>query len=260
MVVGAGMDIQIERLSAVIDAVATRQFYSNLLAYLEGFFAFDNAIVYAFEHGQAPRCLMKAEKENSDAVNQIYQQGAYLDDPFYQALNGGGQGEVFTLRQLAPCGFYQTDYYRNFYRKTGWHDEAGVLLQLTPEQGLGVFFGSARQTVGVRYPHLADLRGALTLVKSVARLHSEVVPANVPASSAPATDNAAQARYALTPREREIVDLILKGKGSQQIAERLFISLGTVKNHRKNIYGKLNIGSQAELFNLFLTTPLRRSA
>lgn len=254
------MDIQIERLSAVIDAVATRQFYSNLLAYLEGFFAFDNAIVYAFEHGQAPRCLMKAEKENSDAVNQLYQQGAYLEDPFYQALNGGGQGEVFTLRQLAPCGFYQTDYYRNFYRKTGWHDEAGVLLQLTPERGLGVFFGSARQTVGVSYPHLADLRGALTLVKSVARLHGEVVPAKVSTCSAPAADSAAQARYALTPREREIVDLILKGKGSQQIAERLFISLGTVKNHRKNIYGKLNIGSQAELFSLFLTRPLRRSA
>lgn len=255
------MNIQVERLSAVIDAVATRQFYSNLLGYLEGFFAFDNAIVYAFEYGQAPRCLMKTEKENSDAVNQIYQQGAYLEDPFYQALNGGGHGEVFTLRQLAPCGFYQTDYYRNFYRKTGWHDEAGVLLQLTPERGLGIFFGSARQTVGVRYPDLADLRGALTLVKSVARLHGEVVvAANVPVPSSPPVDNAAQARYALSPREREIVDLILSGNGSQQIAERLFISLGTVKNHRKNIYGKLNIGSQAELFSLFLCSPLRRTA
>ncbi|MGL5384853.1 MAG: helix-turn-helix transcriptional regulator [Enterobacterales bacterium] len=255
------MNIQVERLSAVIDAVATRQFYASLLGYLEGFFAFDNAIVYAFEYGQAPRCLMKTEKENSDAVNQIYQQGAYLDDPFYQALNGGGHGDVFTLRQLAPCGFYQTDYYRNFYRKTGWHDEAGVLLQLTPERGLGIFFGSARQTVGVRYPQLADLRGALTLVKSVARLHGEVVvAANVPTASAPLADSAAQARYALSPREREIVDLILSGNGSQQIAERLFISLGTVKNHRKNIYGKLNIGSQAELFSLFLTSPLRRTA
>ena len=254
------MNIQVERLSAVIDTVATREFYANLLAYLEGFFAFDNAIIYAFEYGQAPRCLIKTEKENSDAVNRIYQQGAYLDDPFYQALNGGGHGEIFTLRQLAPCGFYQTDYYRNFYRKTGWHDEAGVLLQLTPERGLGIFFGSARQTVGVRYPHLADLRGALTLVKSVARLHGEVVSANQPEPSIQLADCATQARYALTPREREIVDLILNGNGSQQIAARLFISLGTVKNHRKNIYGKLNIGSQAELFNLFLTSPLRCTA
>ncbi len=39
-----------------------------------------------------------------------------------------------------------------------------MLLQLTPERGLGVFFGSARRTVAVRYPHRADLRSALTLV------------------------------------------------------------------------------------------------
>ncbi|RTG36351.1 helix-turn-helix transcriptional regulator, partial [Serratia marcescens] len=157
------MDIQVERLSAVIDAVASPRFYPSLLNWLEGFFAFDNAIVYAFERGRPPRCLIKTERENSDAVNQIYQQGAYLQDPFYRALNDGGEGEVLTLRQLAPCGFYHSDYYRNFYRKTGWHDEAGVLLQLTPERGLGVFFGSARRTVAVRYPQRADLRSALTL-------------------------------------------------------------------------------------------------
>ncbi|QGH60729.1 helix-turn-helix transcriptional regulator [Serratia proteamaculans] len=252
------MNIQVERLSAVIDAVATARFYPSLLAWLEGFFAFDNAIVYAFERGQAPRCLIKTEKENSDAVNQLYQQGAYLQDPFYQALNGGGGSEVLTLRQLAPCGFYHTDYYRNFYRKTGWHDEAGVLLPLTPERGLGVFFGSARQSVGVRSPQLAELSDALTLLKSVARLHGEVRVA--PATPDRVTDRAVQARYLLTPREREIVDLILDGCGSQQIADRLFISLGTVKNHRKNIYSKLDIGSQAELFSLLLATPLRRSA
>ncbi|ALD44220.1 helix-turn-helix transcriptional regulator [Serratia sp. OLHL2] len=252
------MEIQVERLSAVIDAVASPRFYPSLLNWLEGFFAFDNAIVYAFERGRPPRCLIKTERENSDAVNQLYQQGAYLQDPFYRALNDGGEGEVLTLRQLAPCGFYHSDYYRNFYRKTGWHDEAGVLLQLTPERGLGVFFGSARRTVAVRYPQRADLRSALTLVKSVARLHGEVVAA--PAEAATVNDDGAQARYLLTPREREIVDLILAGCGSQQIADRLFISLGTVKNHRKNIYGKLNIGSQAELFSLLLAAPQRRSA
>ncbi|CAI1753638.1 helix-turn-helix transcriptional regulator [Serratia entomophila] len=252
------MDIQVERLSAVVDAVASPRFYPSLLAWLEGFFAFDSAIVYGFERGQAPRCLMKAERENSDAVNQLYQQGAYLQDPFYQALNGGGSHEVCTLRQLAPCGFYHSDYYRNFYRKTGWRDEAGVLLQLTPQRGLGVFFGSAHRAVGVRYPQLADLRGALTLVKSVARLHGEVVAA--PAWAESQDEGGAQARYLLTPREREIVDLILAGHGSQQIAERLFISLGTVKNHRKHIYSKLNIASQAELFSLLLSTPQRRSA
>ncbi len=42
------------------------------------------------------------------------------------------------------------------------------------------------------------------------------------------------------------------GYSSKGIAERLGITLGTVKNHRKHLYAKLQINSQAELFNLFL--------
>lgn len=251
------MDIQLARLTTVIDAVATRHFYPHLLAYLERFFAFDNALVYAFEQDRPPCCLLKAEKENSDRVNALYQQGAYLQDPFYHALNDGRQGDIFTLRQLAPRGFYHSDYYRNFYRKTGWRDEAGIVLQLTPQRRLGVFFGSSRRTVALRQPRQQELREALMLVRSVARLHGDVVPDAAPATPC---DRGATARATLTPREREIVDLILAGQGSPQIAERLFISLGTVKNHRKNIYGKLGIGSQAELFSLLLGPTLSHSA
>lgn len=50
-----------------------------------------------------------------------------------------------------------------------------------------------------------------------------------------------------------MVELILAGKGTPYIAQALFISPGTVKNHRKNIYQKLNINSQAELFNLLMS-------
>ncbi|MDK1704674.1 LuxR C-terminal-related transcriptional regulator [Serratia rubidaea] len=253
------MDIQLARLTTVIDAVATRHFYPHLLAYLERFFAFDNAIVYAFEQDRPPRCLLKAEKENSDRVNALYQQGAYLQDPFYHALNDGRQGDVFTLRQLAPRGFYHSDYYRNFYRKTGWRDEAGVVLQLTPQRRLGVFFGASQRTVALRQPQQETLRDALMLVRSVARLHCDAAGEADAAPAAPC-DRGAAARAMLTPREREIVDLILAGQGSPQIAARLFISLGTVKNHRKNIYGKLGIGSQAELFSLLLGHALPRSA
>jgi DNA-binding CsgD family transcriptional regulator len=57
----------------------------------------------------------------------------------------------------------------------------------------------------------------------------------------------------LTPREREIVTLILKGHSSISIAALLSLSPETVKVHRRRIYAKLNISSQAELFRVFLT-------
>ena len=56
----------------------------------------------------------------------------------------------------------------------------------------------------------------------------------------------------LSAREREVVALILKGHSSKSIAGQLSIAVGTVKNHRKNIYRKLANTSQAALFARFL--------
>lgn len=52
----------------------------------------------------------------------------------------------------------------------------------------------------------------------------------------------------LTAREREIVELTLKGYPIIEIARRLGISRGTVKNYRYQIYGKLDITTERELF------------
>ena len=50
----------------------------------------------------------------------------------------------------------------------------------------------------------------------------------------------------LTSREREIVELIGQNLTNQQIAERLIIELGTVKNHVHNILHKLAASSRQE--------------
>jgi two-component system, NarL family, nitrate/nitrite response regulator NarL len=50
----------------------------------------------------------------------------------------------------------------------------------------------------------------------------------------------------LTPREREILDLIGEGLGNQEIADRLIIEVGTVKNHVHSILDKLNVNSRKD--------------
>ena len=51
----------------------------------------------------------------------------------------------------------------------------------------------------------------------------------------------------LTPREIELLQLIVKGYKNREIAERLMIALKTVENHRANIMKKLNVTNTAEL-------------
>ena len=51
----------------------------------------------------------------------------------------------------------------------------------------------------------------------------------------------------LTLREREILTLIAQGMTNEVIAETLFISVQTVRNHIKNIYDKLQVHSRAQV-------------
>ena len=50
----------------------------------------------------------------------------------------------------------------------------------------------------------------------------------------------------LTPREREILELIGKGYSNQEIADQLYIELGTVKNHVHSTLQKLNVNSRVD--------------
>jgi DNA-binding CsgD family transcriptional regulator len=51
----------------------------------------------------------------------------------------------------------------------------------------------------------------------------------------------------LSPREREVVQLVAEGKASKEIAAILDVSLATAETHRSNILRKLRLHSIAEL-------------
>jgi len=61
----------------------------------------------------------------------------------------------------------------------------------------------------------------------------------------------AEAPVNLTARELDVVSQAQKGLSNRLIAERLFVSVDTVKYHIKNIYDKLQINSREELKNYF---------
>jgi DNA-binding NarL/FixJ family response regulator len=50
----------------------------------------------------------------------------------------------------------------------------------------------------------------------------------------------------LTPREEQILELLMKGLVSKEIARQLSISVETVNSHLKHIYGKLHVRTRTE--------------
>jgi two-component system response regulator NreC len=73
---------------------------------------------------------------------------------------------------------------------------------------------------------------------------ADIVVKDYLASAAPIESSAFQL---LSPREREVLQLIAEGKTSPKIAELLHISVKTVETHRQQIMVKLKIKSIAEL-------------
>ncbi len=85
-----------------------------------------------------------------------------------------------------------------------------------------------------------DLIPLLMLDRALPRLHSD---------ARTGLDNLLN-RFAITSREREIIQWICEGKSNGEIADGLFISLQTVKTHISNIYRKLGVRSRVQLVNL----------
>ncbi|MBZ0120475.1 MAG: response regulator [Sandaracinaceae bacterium] len=88
-------------------------------------------------------------------------------------------------------------------------------------------------------------------LRSIARTLEQ---AGIPLSTARAglKIRAAPGLELLSAREREVLNALLAHRRPPQIAEELFISPHTVRNHFKSIYAKLGVHSQAELLELLV--------
>ena len=80
-------------------------------------------------------------------------------------------------------------------------------------------------------------------------------------SQPPAGEESAAARIAsLSPREREVLDLLVVGKPNKQIARELGLSPRTVEAHRARLMERLGVGSLAEAVRLAVQAELGQRA
>ena len=63
-------------------------------------------------------------------------------------------------------------------------------------------------------------------------------------------------QYNLTPRELEVLELIVEGLNNPAISERLVISIGTTRSHVSNILSKLGVSNRAEAIALALRNKI----
>jgi DNA-binding NarL/FixJ family response regulator len=87
----------------------------------------------------------------------------------------------------------------------------------------------------------AEELGMIRLTEQATALQSTLAPATPAVSSAPATREQV---HNLTPRELEVLRLLVDGRSDREIAEALYISPRTVMTHVMNILNKLGVNSR----------------
>ncbi|MGE6209965.1 helix-turn-helix transcriptional regulator, partial [Aeromonas media] len=256
-----------QSLTAVVDALHSPAFAAALVRLIQQQVAFDCALLLGV--GQRPVYLHDNLSHQRALLFDRYLTSHFSQDPFMQALEQGLGAGVWTLAQVSK-GRLDPEYRHHFYQATGWQEEVGLILPVRDGFTLMLFLGRLDKRQALRPDERARLEALFPLVHSLCRQQwREAVPllAQNPArpdgADLKATVEQAIASVGgdrLTRRERQVASLLLQGLDTEAIAVELGIGSGTVKNHRKHLYGKLRLGSRAELFNLFLnhliTTPL----
>ena len=92
-----------------------------------------------------------------------------------------------------------------------------------------------------------DADRVLLAAVDAVRLHKPYFSTRVSGPDLSSGPSRAATRPRLTPREREILQLLAEGKSNKEVASLLGISVNTAEAHRANIMLKLNLHSLAEL-------------
>ena len=83
------------------------------------------------------------------------------------------------------------------------------------------------------------------LAQAIAEADALLADAAAEAPSGPGGEEPPVAPFGLTPREREVLRLIVEGRTDRQIGEALFIARPTVSKHVGSILAKLGVGTRA---------------
>ncbi|MGI9235515.1 MAG: helix-turn-helix transcriptional regulator [Woeseiaceae bacterium] len=186
-----------------------------------------------------------------------YLAGPYLLDPLYQLALGKKKATMCRCRDETPDRFRSSEYYRQYYERTHLADEMDFILDADAKTTLVLVVG--RWETRFTRSDVACLSSIEPIVRAAMRKVWDEWSAR---HSEDERDLSMHQRLTqcferfgetnLTQRERQITQLLLRGHSSKSIARELGIAPGTVMVHKRNLFSKLGITSQYELFSLFI--------
>lgn len=252
-------------LGLLVEKIGKPNFPEALSRVLQHVIAFEHTVTFAYNGSSVPLCLSHNFPQSRYIIHVTdYQSGPYFLDPLYKSCTNGVRSGVFRLKDVAPDQFYKSEYYRSYYVQTGPVDEVAFFVGCGERWNIVTSLMRPHSETQFSERELRLLSRIEPMIRAICQRHWEY-DSRLNVASPPEDEEEALNRRirdalkrldipALTPREMEVVGLVLQGHSSDSIANILKIASGTVRIHRKNIYSKMRISSQRELFAAFIST------
>jgi DNA-binding CsgD family transcriptional regulator len=234
--------------------------FAELHRFLGALVPVSNFIVFEFARDRQP-ALVDCNYERGYMLSHMaqYTGGLYLLDPFWRAVLDGRAGLV-RMDDIAPGDFRQSEYFLRHYQATGVVDEMRFVVPLASGLCVHVFVEREAPLQPFDEEECSRFADVEPLVSAFVERHfawrdTQRMPAPPPRAGFDLREQIGLMQPGeITPRETDIIELMLKGHSAKSIASVLDIEEGTVTNHKRNIYAKAGVHSQAQLFDRFLRT------
>ncbi len=254
------LEIFSHQLADLVPATGRSAFPEKLIGMFKALVPIDDASILFYPATDLPIVEYFEIPEPSDTSTlDKFVKGAFLLDPYYLAATRDRKFGVFRMRDLAPKGFKDSEYYKSWYRNCGYQDECGYLIPIGGSGFVNIALGRTTTRSPFTKRQLKVLEDICPCVEALCQQHwveSETSTSGVNIRQQLHSALNAFGSSILTEREAQVINLVLHGHSTKTVAEKLTISMETVKLHRKHAYAKLEIGSQAELFYLFLDSVM----
>jgi len=265
-IAGIGDKVWNDSLAATVSAIGSADFAPALVEALKHVAPFNYSVIFAYCSGARPLDLFDTFPAAKRCVFvDDYQAGPYLLDPLFIARPEAWGPGPHRVADLAPDRFPQSQYFQSYYVQTGLSEEIAFFAPINHETRVVI---SLMRDAARLPPFATRERKRLSSVAALVAAASaqnwkdieDRFSGHARGRKIAETERILASAFhrfgegKLTSREAEIAELVLKGNSSEAIGKQLGIATGTVRIHRKNIYLKLGISSQGELFSRFVAS------
>lgn len=246
-------------ISRAIAAQGSAQFFPALVRAILGQVKASYPQVWLY-HKELPPRVLYHEVPRHAVPKQIdqYLDGPYTEDPFYCMSMQQPRSNIYRMSRITMGRLEQSDYYRNYYADSGTVDEIAFLAKLSGGNVINLDLMRLPRDGAFTEEEYQSLYLLAEPVSTLMKCHSEHHDFAVNHLIQPGIDHQIDLAFKtfgssiLTAREKDVLELMLRGYGPEVSGTKLGIALETVRRHRKNIYRKLDVSSQTDIFALFI--------